>query len=174
MSGSREKDSSDFDLEQFVDLFDTAMSSDNPAVKRALKNLLMIASLVDSDIPAEQRVEGPLRRLVDDINNLSRRIGQLEQEKNFTRTYGPSGAGGGGIYTTPYKPDYQIPPSIGTGTTPWPPGTIIGQGGIGGVSGSYTLTNMTSTTAFDDQYKVDIDEMLNAKYAEVLNKLEQK
>ena len=38
----REKDQADFDLETFIDLFDTAMTSDNPAVKKALKNLILI------------------------------------------------------------------------------------------------------------------------------------
>ena len=38
MSEMREKDQADFDLETFVDLFDTAMSSDNPAKsKKTLK-----------------------------------------------------------------------------------------------------------------------------------------
>ena len=173
MSGSREKDSSDFDLEQFVDLFDTALSSDNPAVKRALKNLLMIATLVDSDLTPEQRVKGPLRRLVDDLREVNRRIDRLQEEqaqRSYTRTVTTPYTGGGGASWPGHLNPGWTP---GTGIGPnWPAGTIIGQGGTGGISGtSYTLT---SSTAVDDQYKADIDELLNEKYAEVLRKLEEK
>lgn len=149
MTAKREKDSSDFDLEQFVDLFDTALSSDNPAVKRALKNLLMIATLVDSDITPEQRVKGPLRRLVDDLRDTNHRIDRLQEEqaqRNYTRTMPGGGSGGGGMIPTPWTGPMFPGPSIapGTGTPQWPPGTIIGSG--------YTLS---SSTAVDDQYLPD-------------------
>lgn len=143
---SREKDSSDFDLEQFVDLFDTAMSSDNPAVQRALKNLLMIAALVDGDTKPEDRVKGPLRRLVDDIQNLNRRISHLESV-NQTRTYTVPGT-----INTPWI----TTGTPNTGTPNWPPGTIIGGGTAG--SGKYTITATgpgRSSTAFDDQFNYD-------------------
>lgn len=173
MSGSREKDQSDFDLEQFIDLFDTALASDNPAVKRALKNLLMIATLVDSDIKPEDRVKGPLRRVVDDINNLTRRINQLEHDsvqRQYIKTvHTQPYTGGGGVTTTPWPGHLSPGWTPGTGIGPnWPPGTIIGQGGTGT---SYTLT---SSTAVDDQFKVEIDEMLNDKYQDILNRLENK
>jgi hypothetical protein len=35
----------EIDLEKFVDMFDTAMNSDNPAVKRCFNNLLMVVAL---------------------------------------------------------------------------------------------------------------------------------
>lgn len=158
---SRDKDNSDFDLEQFVDLFDTAMSSDNPAVKRALKNLMMISTLVDSDIKPDDRVKGPLRRLVDDVNNLNRRIHTLEfdqMQKKYTQP----------VETYPASAPY-FSPSVGTSTTPWTPGTIIGTG-----TGSYTLT---STTAVDDQFLPDselLNQMVDQKYQTILNRLEGK
>jgi hypothetical protein len=155
---SREKDSSDFDLETFIDLFDTALSSDNPAVKRALKNLLMIATLVDSDLTPEQRVKGPLRRLVEDLRDITRRMDRLESEKVYPQT----------VRTPHYSPPY----TVGTGiSTTWPPGTIIGTGTA---SGGYTLT---STTAVDDQYLPDqqfMNDLLDQKYQEVLKRLEEK
>jgi hypothetical protein len=95
----REKDQADFDLETFVDLFDTAMSSDNPAVKRALKNLILISALVDAKSEHEIRV-GPLRRLVEDIKHLNQRLQTLEMEKSYKTTY--------------------TPPTTGT----WPPGVV--------------------------------------------------
>jgi hypothetical protein len=144
---SRDKDSSDFDLETFIDLFDTALSSDSPAIKRALKNLLMIATLVDSDLTPEQRVKGPLRRLVEDLQDTNRRINKLQEEqaqRHYVRTV-----------TTPY--------TVGTGAnTPWPP------------RGGYSLA---SSTAVDDQYLPDqqmMNDLLDNKYQEILKKLEKK
>ncbi len=104
--GMREKDQADFDLETFVDLFDTAMSSDNPAVKKALKNLILISALVDAKSEHEIRI-GPLRRLVEDIKHLNQRLQALEYEKSYKTTY---------VGTTP--PGIQTSPGTGT----WPPG----------------------------------------------------
>lgn len=174
---SREKDSSDFDLEQFIDLFDTALASDNPAVKRALKNLLMIATLVDSDLTPEQRVKGPLRRLVDDIKNLNSRLNDIEyRERGQYKTYpstGGGGVGGGGFITTPYTVPMFPGPSIspGTGTGNWPPGTIIGN--AVNTSSGYTLT---SSTAVDDQYlsdKMEATELTSQKMKSMFDMLDR-
>jgi hypothetical protein len=124
MSAAREKDSSDFDLETFVDLFDTAMTSDNPAVQKAFKNLLMIAAIVNSENKQESIIKGPLRRLVDDVRNLNRRLSDLENQKIYP---------GGGY--TPIPPT-QVPipsypngptwigPNTGNPPPNWPPSTI--------------------------------------------------
>ena len=96
----REKDQADFDLETFVDLFDTAMTSDNPAVKKALKNLILISTLVDAKSDYGSR-HGPLRRLVEEVKHLNQRLTSLEMEKQYKSTYTP-------------------PPGTGT----WPPGVV--------------------------------------------------
>lgn len=83
-----QKITSDVDLETFAKLFDTAMSSDNPAVKRALKNLLMIAALVDSEQSGTPRTIGPLRKLVDDVKFLKNQVAQLSHEIQYTRKIG--------------------------------------------------------------------------------------
>jgi hypothetical protein len=70
MSAARQKDQADFDLETFVDLFDTAISSDNPAVQRALKNLLMIAAIVNSEDADAGMRHGPLRRVLEDQKHI--------------------------------------------------------------------------------------------------------
>jgi hypothetical protein len=119
MTASREMDQSDFDLETFVDLFDTAMTSDNPAVKKAFKNLLLVASIVHAREELDSK-QGPLRRLVDDIRNLNRKLSDLESEKNQS-----------GRYITPVPmPTTPGWPSPTTPTwapnTGWPPGTIVG------------------------------------------------
>lgn len=149
----RDKDSSDFDLETFVDLFDTAMTSDNPAVQKAFKNLLMVTAIVHAKQDGLQSPQGPLRRLVDDIRNLNRRIGNLENQKIHP--------GGAGVTTVP-MPTYPVGPTwVGpnTGNTPWP-------GGAGGT----TITCGTSTTAYDDQFAPDP----NAEVLGLYDKLEAK
>ena len=132
MSEMRQKDQADFDLETFVDLFDTAMTSDNPAVKKAFKNLLLISAIVNSDQGRGMR-QGPLRRLVEDIQHLNRRIGTLENR-------GAVGSPNVPIPTGPYiNTPYVITPGTvtpgtsaspmptvqpHTGTPNWPPGSI--------------------------------------------------
>ena len=77
MSALREKDSADFDLDQFVRMFDEALTSQDPRVIDALRGLLMIVALTRPE--AKTSVErGPLRRLVDDVTNLNRRLGVVE------------------------------------------------------------------------------------------------
>lgn len=77
MSASREKDSADFDLDRFIRMFDEALTSEDPRVIDALRGLLMIVTLTRPE--AKTAVErGPLRRLVDDVTNLNRRLGAVE------------------------------------------------------------------------------------------------
>lgn len=139
MSGSRERDSSDLDLETFVDLFDTALASDNPAVKRALKNLLMISALIDSNTRPEDRVQGPLRRLVDDLRNLSRRLDRVEGEQQVNlhnKVYGPGSVPAVWITNSPTTGNPSTYPYPSTGIS----------------HNNYTLTGITS---IDDYYSLD-------------------
>ena len=77
MSASREKDSADFDLDRFIRMFDEALTSEDPRVIDALRGLLMIVTLTRPE--ARTAIErGPLRRLVDDVTNLNRRLGAVE------------------------------------------------------------------------------------------------
>ena len=45
MSAAREKDSADFDLEAFIDLFDEALTRTDPSVQQTLQHLMVIAAL---------------------------------------------------------------------------------------------------------------------------------
>ena len=77
MSGVREKDSADFDLDRFIRMFDEALTSQDPRVIDALRGLLMIVTLTRPE--AKTAVErGPLRSLVNDVTNLNRRLGVVE------------------------------------------------------------------------------------------------
>lgn len=147
----REKDQADFDLETFVDLFDTAMSSDNPAVQRALKNLILISAMVNAQQNLEGLRKGPLRRVVDDINNITRRLNQLESAGAYRSTYVPTtitspgtAAPSIGPWSNPtYSPGTVLP------TTTWPntispqhipPGTIVSESST---SNTYKAQAMT-------------------------------
>ena len=144
MSAAREKDQADFDLEQFVDLFDTAMTSDNPAVKKAFKNLLLLAALVSSD-DKDEAVKGPLRRLIDDQRIILRRIERLESEKHYPNPMMP----------TPYNPGtpWNIPTP---GTIPTWPNTGLPGGVWYGPGNTTTSTSYgASSTAYDDQYMAE-------------------
>ena len=83
MSGAmREKDQADFDLERLINIFDEALTSKDPRVIDALRSLLMIVTLTrpESRNIIQDREAGPLRRLHDDVNNLNRRLWQLEEK----------------------------------------------------------------------------------------------
>jgi hypothetical protein len=147
MSASRQKDQADFDLETFVDLFDTAMSSDNPAVQRALKNLLLIAAMVNSENTDAGLRQGPLRRVIEDQKNILRRLERVENEKSYPQpgTYGP--------VPIPNQPTPWPGPAIGptwpspvTNPGMVPPGTIWTTNTSGAIAGA-------STTAHEDQFK---------------------
>ena len=123
----REKDSSDFDLELFIDLFDEALTSDDPSVQKTLQHLMVITALARNHAKHD-RFEGPLRRLFDNVHNLNRRLDRLESENQNKRVYPGGGLGGGSVPLGPYPttwPGTAWPPQPGT----YPPGTIWAQSG---------------------------------------------
>jgi hypothetical protein len=81
MSAAREPEQADFDLERFINLFDEAMTSRDPRVVETLRSLMMIVALTrpETSEPFTNR-RGPLRRLFDDVNNLTNRIHRVEEE----------------------------------------------------------------------------------------------
>lgn len=79
-----------FDLEQFVDMFDTAMNSDNPTVNKCFNNLLMVVALAHAE--DKEKHIGPLRKLVDDLAYVSRRLEEIERTiRIMNNSTGPSG-----------------------------------------------------------------------------------
>ena len=83
MGASREKDLADFDLERFVDMFDEAMTSQDPRVMDSLRSLMMMVLLTRPEIKTEHsRNHGPLRRLFEDMNHLNRRMHDMEDKVN--------------------------------------------------------------------------------------------
>lgn len=111
MSGAmREKDAADFDLERFTEMFDRAMTSSDPRVKNALRQLMMMVILTDEgDHEAKQRAShGPLRRLQEDMREQFRWIKRLEQEIESLKRQMASTHGLGGYRSEGLPRDYDI------------------------------------------------------------------
>jgi hypothetical protein len=163
---SRDRTQDDLELETLIDLFDTALTSNNPAMKKAVKNLLLVATLIDSELSPEQRVRGPLRQALEDMRDLTRRMDRIEMEhRNQNNPY---------TYPAPYTPIPGTPWPNPNVTTPWtiPPGTTIGTStssskySVPPNQGPYSINSKitVSSTAFDDQFRAE----------ELLTKLESK
>ncbi len=106
MSGMREKDSADYDLERFVDIFDEALTSDDPRVKNALRQLMMMVILTSNEhedrVQVRSHREGPLRRMQEDLRDVATRmhmfdekIRRLEHDLSRVLNQPPSGYTGG-------------------------------------------------------------------------------
>ena len=100
-----------FDIEEFAKMFDAALASDNPAVKKALRNFMMVTALVHAqeEVNNDERLMGPLETLLKQINELQHRVTRVEYDKNSTRSY-PSPYDNTWIYNGPY-------PTVTSGTT---------------------------------------------------------
>ena len=75
-TAAREKDSADFDLESFIELFDEALTSDDPSVQKTLQHLMVICALARNH--NNNHRSGPMRRIFDDQANIIRRLESLE------------------------------------------------------------------------------------------------
>lgn len=64
------------DLKQLFQLLDNALESDNPAVRKALKNLLLVSAL--SDTNNESSKKGILSSLLDELDCIKHRLTVLE------------------------------------------------------------------------------------------------
>lgn len=84
MSGAmREKDSADYELERFIEMFDYALTTNDPRVKNALRQLMMMVILTSNeheDESYDRRHKGPLRRMQQDLNDLARTTMRLSEE----------------------------------------------------------------------------------------------
>lgn len=90
MGAAREPDQADFDLDRFIEMFDEALTSKDERVVNALRSLMMMVILTKSQSHRsgiEDRESGPLRRMKEDINNLSRRLYDLEENLRREAAY---------------------------------------------------------------------------------------
>jgi hypothetical protein len=125
MSAAREKDQADFDLEAFIDLFDEALTSEDPSVRQTLQHLMVIAALARNHAKHD-RHNGPLRRMYDNHHDILRRLDRLEVDRaTFKPGFGPVPT------VNPNVPLVWPAPTTGTQWPPqpgtYPPGTIWAQ-----------------------------------------------
>lgn len=94
MMAMREKDQADFDLERFIDMFDKAMTSDDPRIKNALRQLLMMVILTEPEDKNSgfTHRDGPLRRLFEDVRSLSSRLHNLDDQFHRLDTFARANA----------------------------------------------------------------------------------
>ncbi len=69
----------DFDINEFAKMFDTALASNNPAVKKALRNFLMVAAIVHApELDTAERTMGPFETLIKKVSDLERMYWDLK------------------------------------------------------------------------------------------------
>lgn len=65
----------EFDITEFAKMFDAALASDNPSVKKALRNFMMVTAIVHAqEQDADEREMGPLETLVKKVTDLERMV----------------------------------------------------------------------------------------------------
>lgn len=81
----------DFDINEFAKMFDAALASDNPAVKKALRNFMMITAIVHAqELDEAERNMGPLETLVRKVLELDKRVRQVENTRPYSGTASPA------------------------------------------------------------------------------------
>lgn len=67
------------DLDRLVDIFDKALTSEDPRIKKCLKDLLLITALINPDPGVNPYGhQGPMRSMISRLDGLSRRMSLLE------------------------------------------------------------------------------------------------
>jgi len=116
--------SNEIDLEQFIQVLDHALATDDPKIKKALRKFLFIAALAMDEDPEP----GPFTAMFEEMDDLRNRIKILELKNQTTFTD---------------NKDYWYGSSTGTGSMP----TWITGGGTSTSSGTVTISPTTTTTS---------------------------
>ena len=138
------------DLENLLKLFDYALSSDNPAVKKALKNLLLVVSIVEPQEDAGKM--GPLAKIKMELQILRAEVEMLKNNANLRNkpyTYPPS---------FPSYPSYPSP-YIPNTSNPW---TATGIGTLPG--NTWISSSSVSSTTGAAESSIGVDETAILKY----------
>ena len=137
---------SEIDLEQFIQVLDHALATDDPKIKKALKKFLFIAALAMEGDPEP----GPFTAMFEEMDDLRRRIKSLEDlqtqkmydytDYTYTNSGTPTWKYGGGTSTSG---TVTIPT-----TTTTTGGTVTNTGTItsGGCTGFTAPTTSTWST----------------------------
>lgn len=77
-----------FDIKEFAQMFDAALASDNPAVKKALRNFMMVAAIVHAqELNEDERLEGPFESLLKKVQNLESMVRELQNNRAYKDNY---------------------------------------------------------------------------------------
>lgn len=72
----------DFNINEFAKMFDAALASDNPAVKKALRNFMLIAAITHAE-SNDETTRGPFSDLMAEIKALRARVDLIEQYSRY-------------------------------------------------------------------------------------------
>lgn len=124
----------DFNINEFAKMFDAALASDNPAVKKALRNFMLIAAITHAE-SNDETTRGPFSDLMAEIKALRSRIDLIEQYSRYNKTTTTS---------TPSSPYYD--PNRYTGINPtwiYNPTTSISS--VSSIAGTASSTNSVAS-----------------------------
>ena len=68
------------DLESLAQMLDTALTSQDPRVVSALRQLMIMVALTRPDVAADKNTLGPIRRLMARVDDLHQRVERMEYE----------------------------------------------------------------------------------------------
>ena len=74
----------EFDVKEFARMFDAALASDNPSVKKALRNFMMVAAIVHAQEIDNEREMGPLEMLLKKVSDLERLYWDLKNTNTIS------------------------------------------------------------------------------------------
>jgi hypothetical protein len=78
----------DFDITEFEKMFDAALASDNPAVKKALRNFMMVAAIVHAqELNEDKRLAGPFESLLKKVQSLESMVRELQNNRTYKDNY---------------------------------------------------------------------------------------
>jgi hypothetical protein len=77
-----------FDITEFAKMFDAALASDNPAVKKALRNFMMVAAIVHAqELNEDKRLAGPFESLLKKVQDLESIVRELQNNRTYKDNY---------------------------------------------------------------------------------------
>lgn len=77
-----------FDIKEFAQMFDAALASDNPTVKKALRNFMMVAAIVHAqELNEDERLAGPFEALLKKVQDLERIFFEVQKTQNININY---------------------------------------------------------------------------------------
>ncbi len=77
-----------FDIKEFAQMFDAALASDNPAVKKALRNFMMVAAIVHAqELNEDKRLAGPFESLLKKVQDLESMMRELQNTRTYKDNY---------------------------------------------------------------------------------------